>query len=94
MLRILLVVILIVSLPSKVIGQGSYPAQTNACEVDSDTLFVCGLTNPEDLYRVPNTDWVIASGRISDSEGPIYACLLYTSPSPRDRQKSRMPSSA
>ena len=25
---------------------------------------------------------------------PIMACLLYTSPSPRDRQKSRMPSSA
>ena len=23
-----------------------------------------------------------------------HACLLYTSPSPRDRQKSRMPSSA
>ena len=23
-----------------------------------------------------------------------YRCLLYTSPSPRDRQKSRMPSSA
>ena len=28
-----------------------------------------------------------AAGRSSD-------CLLYTSPSPRDRQKSRMPSSA
>eukprot|EP00828_Plagiopyla_frontata_P004208 TRINITY_DN11476_c0_g1_i5.p1 TRINITY_DN11476_c0_g1~~TRINITY_DN11476_c0_g1_i5.p1 ORF type:complete len:274 (-),score=43.69 TRINITY_DN11476_c0_g1_i5:49-870(-) len=27
-------------------------------------------------------------------EGTIYYCLLYTSPSPRDRQKSRMPSSA
>ena len=26
--------------------------------------------------------------------GPAYTCLLYTSPSPRDRQKSRMPSSA
>ena len=25
---------------------------------------------------------------------PLYNCLLYTSPSPRDRQKSRMPSSA
>ena len=25
---------------------------------------------------------------------PTLACLLYTSPSPRDRQKSRMPSSA
>ena len=27
-------------------------------------------------------------------EVPINFCLLYTSPSPRDRQKSRMPSSA
>ena len=26
--------------------------------------------------------------------GALGACLLYTSPSPRDRQKSRMPSSA
>ena len=26
--------------------------------------------------------------------GPFALCLLYTSPSPRDRQKSRMPSSA
>ena len=26
--------------------------------------------------------------------GQVDACLLYTSPSPRDRQKSRMPSSA
>ena len=26
--------------------------------------------------------------------GFVMACLLYTSPSPRDRQKSRMPSSA
>ena len=29
---------------------------------------------------------------ITDQNGK--ACLLYTSPSPRDRQKSRMPSSA
>ena len=28
------------------------------------------------------------------AEGLTYSCLLYTSPSPRDRQKSRMPSSA
>ena len=25
---------------------------------------------------------------------PVIACLLYTSPSPRDRTRSRMPSSA
>ena len=27
-------------------------------------------------------------------KAPKQVCLLYTSPSPRDRQKSRMPSSA
>ena len=33
-------------------------------------------------------------GDEDDLEAPSNACLLYTSPSPRDRQKSRMPSSA
>ena len=39
-------------------------------------------------------------GLIASTEGKKsrkvveYGCLLYTSPSPRDRQKSRMPSSA
>src|SRR5674476_220548 len=28
------------------------------------------------------------------AENVVITCLLYTSPSPRDRQKSRMPSSA
>ena len=31
---------------------------------------------------------------IGDGHTAGYICLLYTSPSPRDRQKSRMPSSA
>ena len=46
----------------------------------------------------PSYDW---QGRVPYSEMPFlynpesgYICLLYTSPSPRDRQKSRMPSSA
>ena len=29
-----------------------------------------------------------------DHHDPSYLCLLYTSPSPRDRTRSRMPSSA
>ena len=33
-------------------------------------------------------------GRITDRTRAYIVCLLYTSPSPRDRQKSRMPSSA
>ena len=31
---------------------------------------------------------------VSYAEGHIFTCLLYTSPSPRDRTRSRMPSSA
>ena len=40
----------------------------------------------------------LAIKNIDDERAPLadrfYGCLLYTSPSPRDRQKSRMPSSA
>ena len=39
---------------------------------------------------------VLVSGLTCDSREvkPNYICLLYTSPSPRDRTRSRMPSSA
>ena len=33
-------------------------------------------------------------GTIGENINQFATCLLYTSPSPRDRQKSRMPSSA
>ena len=39
----------------------------------------------------------VADGRITaleDEGAEVNDCLLYTSPSPRDRQRSRMPSSA
>ena len=45
------------------------------------------ITNyPNIAYEDANKHFIT----ISD----VYFCLLYTSPSPRDRQKSRMPSSA
>ena len=37
---------------------------------------------------------IVVSGRLGELDQSIEDCLLYTSPSPRDRQKSRMPSSA
>ena len=36
----------------------------------------------------------VAMAGARNSGKSLYTCLLYTSPSPRDRQKSRMPSSA
>ena len=39
-------------------------------------------------------DYFIEYDKIVDLFIEYGACLLYTSPSPRDRQKSRMPSSA
>ena len=33
-------------------------------------------------------------GKLQEITAQVLTCLLYTSPSPRDRQKSRMPSSA
>ena len=36
----------------------------------------------------------LVGSKIKDKEIMLYICLLYTSPSPRDRNVSRMPSSA
>ena len=55
-----------------------------------------------DQNRVREIPLIAPRGRIYDREHRVLAdnrpsyniCLLYTSPSPRDRQKSRMPSSA
>ena len=43
--------------------------------------------------RLTESGHVVES--VANAEEALYqTCLLYTSPSPRDRQKSRMPSSA
>lgn len=59
--------------PVLAFSQGNYPAASVDCEPDNDPKFVCGMINPEDLYQVPDTNWVIATGRISDFAGPVYA---------------------
>ena len=47
----------------------------------------------EGLHRKNNAEAVIIIAKMEPSERYII-CLLYTSPSPRDRTRSRMPSSA
>ena len=45
------------------------------------------LKHPEtDEDRAKNPEWLVMLG--------VCTCLLYTSPSPRDKRQSRMPSSA
>ena len=62
---------------------------------------ICALDDPNSEHALPLSDlcWLMRSvGHVDidwrDVLGMGHACLLYTSPSPRDRQKSRMPSSA
>ena len=46
-----------------------------------------------DIWNYPDTgEW--DADRNTNEFVAMLPCLLYTSPSPRDRQKSRMPSSA
>ena len=60
------------------------------------------LSSTRAAHSMSRAWWSICPTRLSVSESAVvfgalgrpYVCLLYTSPSPRDRQKSRMPSSA
>ena len=51
-------------------------------------------SNPFDRDDAPALAMNFGGGPVRSFEREMQACLLYTSPSPRDRQKSRMPSSA
>ena len=50
------------------------------------------------LRKAKNAGMMDCKHALQEAEGDfdkaVDICLLYTSPSPRDRQKSRMPSSA
>ena len=73
------------------VGAGGNTGMGNAARAAADgytVLFVSSsyVVNPSLYDKVPYDpykDFI-----------PLTVCLLYTSPSPRDRQKSRMPSSA
>ena len=62
-------------------------------------LFVLGTIGLNGCNEIEDTVAVVyvqnsLGAPVQGAEVRLYACLLYTSPSPRDRQKSRMPSSA
>eukprot|EP00828_Plagiopyla_frontata_P005741 TRINITY_DN1236_c0_g1_i11.p3 TRINITY_DN1236_c0_g1~~TRINITY_DN1236_c0_g1_i11.p3 ORF type:complete len:102 (-),score=16.20 TRINITY_DN1236_c0_g1_i11:25-330(-) len=54
--------------------------------------YIYGTLNDTSKNIIP--DKVITDNQVELIIDKVVSCLLYTSPSPRDRQKSRMPSSA
>ena len=61
--------------------------------LDEKILLVKNRLSEEYAGDYDSGFWGYPKGHLSDDETPLN-CLLYTSPSPRDRTRSRMPSSA
>ena len=85
------------------ISDSGYKTESTKITFSGDGNFDTGIANNEsfivDLSNLTVDDtlyyYCTAHDRmVSTFSIDIYSCLLYTSPSPRDRQKSRMPSSA
>ena len=71
--------------------------------MNNEVIVTCAVTGAGDTLgkhpEVPVTpeqisNAAIAAAKAGASVAHIHVCLLYTSPSPRDRQKSRMPACA
>ena len=74
-----------------ILGQDNFLTHANDSDTDDD-----GLIDGYEVLFVPRPYQNPTNPLIndSDSDGMLDGCLLYTSPSPRDRTRSRMPSSA
>ena len=69
------------------------------CRTEGDFVYLCdGRLRKFDSPKKKNKKHIQIIHKIPEAlanwNGEALSCLLYTSPSPRDRQKSRMPSSA
>ena len=67
--------------------------RTNSSKKQEPTLLILNEENQVLAVGIQKDEVFVFTNTPYDNEH-YYSCLLYTSPSPRDRQKSRMPSSA
>ena len=73
-------------------------AAVSNCSLKIKEGSITGIIGPNGSGKT--TLFNLIAGNLKSSKGEVVfndeniTCLLYTSPSPRDRQKSRMPSSA
>ena len=57
-------------------------------------FFTLANTNPTTVHVLPGVEYTLPLAGLLLLAAGLGACLLYTSPSPRDLSTSRMPSSA
>ena len=85
---------------TKVVAQADARGQfISTSEIDALAAMVSDSNKRLDAVNriTSNASTIVANaarGLFAQQPALIAPCLLYTSPSPRDRQKSRMPSSA
>ena len=86
---------------SDLVKNGATAIETLGDSIDASLVDLKGGTTGQVLAKASNTDmdftWSAGASvptSLGYAAGKNKICLLYTSPSPRDRQKSRMPSSA
>ena len=70
----------------------SVPKIMGILNITPDSFYDGGRYNSKDKIKKQIEKMIISGADIIDVGG--YSCLLYTSPSPRDKRQSRMPSSA
>ena len=85
--------------PDKVTGSGRYTADINLTGQLTAKFLYAGVSrgritklDVEAARAIPGVFAVLTDSDVPDVR--YSYCLLYTSPSPRDRTRSRMPSSA
>ena len=71
-----------------------YPGKTAGIAVDRVTGDVFMVIPDQGIWKSSDQGESFARADGGKIGGRCETCLLYTSPSPRDRQRSRMPSSA
>ena len=78
------------------LGEGKTESEASVRKKANFLRLLIGLLPKKSkFYDIDGSDFLVLIQQLSDV-GPVNtsSCLLYTSPSPRDRTRSRMPSSA
>ena len=79
---------------TKSIRQGEWIVAQPPEDIADRRVEITGPTERKMMINALNSGARVFMADCEDSSTPTWSCLLYTSPSPRDMRRSRMPSSA